>query len=369
MIRLLPFWGLAACLPSPGKRPTPEDTGLSDGPLAVVATTSLDYATGALATVSLDGRAVRAGVATLTGDPAVRSAPGLVIQLNRYGHDTVRLYRPGDWSAPQREWSVADGASPPPNPVDATVCGGFLWVALLNRDTLPSWDPATGLRGPTADLRAFADGDGIGPEPGSLVARDGVLYVALQRLDQSAGWVDTGGRIVALDCADGRVLQSWEAAGNPAVAPWPGDPRLLVRARAFGGQPGGLFALDPDLPGLTPLFPLDTAEDAPLQAAATGRHALLVRLRRDYSASAIDCVDLDAGTATRHSETAAFLAAAEAAPDGTVWLAQHWGWEDPAAVRPGLRILDPATCTERTDAPIDLGLGPVSLAFSPPDSP
>lgn len=370
MMRLLSLGLASACLPVPpkGAGPGTDDTGAPGGSQAVVATTSLDYTTGALATVSVEGRQVETGLATLTGDPAVRAVPGALVQLNRYGYDTVRVYTPGAWSAPRREWSVADGASPPPNPVDAALCGGHLWVALLNRDALPSYDLETGLRGPSADLSAFADGDGIGPEPGSLVSRDGVLYVALQRLDQTAGWTDVGGRIVAIDCADGTVRQSWDTPGNPAITAWPGDARLLVRARPFAGQDGGLFALDPALPALVPLLALPLADDEPLQAAAIGDHALLVRLRRDYSASAIDCVDLRTGARTPHSETAAFIAAAEAGPDGAVWLAQHWGWADPAAVRPGLRLIDPATCTEATAAPLDLGLGPVSLTFLPATS-
>ena len=55
--------------------------------------------------------------------------PNTVIQINRLGMDSIRLYEWNEWSVPQVEWSVGERA----NPHDAVLCGDDILITMYNR--------------------------------------------------------------------------------------------------------------------------------------------------------------------------------------------------------------------------------------------
>ncbi len=333
-------------------------TGAATGDHAVVVTVAMDYATGALTTVDVDDLAVDDTLMTTSGDPGVAADDGYVIQLDRFGYDTVRLLEPGAWSAPRWQRDVGDHA----NPLDATICADKLFVSLHSRDHLGVYRLEDGAELGAVDLSGFSDGDGVGPEPASIVERaDGTLLVALQRFDQLHEWADMGGRVVEIDCATERVTRSWEVGANPSVHPWDDD-RVLLTAEPFGADPGGLYALSPADGALTPLEAASALGGSPAGASVHDGTALIATLADDRSGYDLLCVDVDRGEVELLDHTTSFVTAVERAPDGAAWVALHWGWTDPNAAFAGLRLFD--GCTER--ATVRTALGPYGLAFVTP---
>ena len=368
--------GGAACAP----RVQPQSGGAAidadSGPngagsvVAVVTTASQDYATGAFSTVTLEGWTVDDGLFLTSGDPVVRVSGGLVLQINRYGTDTLRAYTPGAWTRP--DFEVSTGAMS--NPVDAEMCGDALWVALYEQAELRRLDPQTGLVVGRFDLGPWSDGDGVGPEAGSMLSIDGRLFVALQRRDREDAWARRPGAVLAIDCAAGSLHASWTVGGNPRLHRGGGDDGLLLTAEPVDGAStaapaaAGLYVLDPAAADGAPdaarlVFALPENQPAPGPAAAVDGKAALIAYRDDWQ-SVVWCVDLRSGDAQMLLEDTAFFNAAAPAPNGELWLGAHWGWARPQDDRTGLWVVDPVRCALRNpDAPIALGMGPTALDF------
>lgn len=325
---------------------------------AVVVTVSRDYATGSFATIDLDSHEVCDELFVTSGDPGVAVSGGVVYQFNRFGYDNLRAFTPGEWSRPRWERELGDAA----NPQDVALCAGRLFVSLYGRAELAILSPDTGDQLGVVDLSAFDDGDGVGPEPGGLVVEGDQLFVGMNRLDRENDWVDRGGAVAQIDCDTGAVAQSWSVAGDTRVKPWLDGEGVLAAGRPFGDQAGGLWAITGEGPRLL-------IDDALLEGelagvAAFGDRAILTSLSDDYSAYAIWCADLSAGTVRSLGSSTSFLTDLAANERGEAWLTAHWGWQDPEASMAGLSVYDIGACAERTaGAPLTLSLAPYAVSF------
>ncbi len=334
---------------------------------AVIATLAQDYSTGSLAEVSVSDWTVTDEITTTSGDPLVSVDDGYVFQINSYGYDTVRMYTPGDYSAPVMELSVGTsgpGPNPSTNPYDAHICDGKLFVSLYGRDYLPWYDPSSGLLGGTVDLSAYADGDSSGPEASQMVERGGKLYVGLNRLDRNSGWSTVGGKVVEIDCESGAVTNDWDVAGNTQVFDWEGHSEVLAGGSAYGKQGGGLYVIDPAADTVSQVLDFDADEQNISAVAARGSKAVVVTSAWDYSGYSVYCADLSAGTTSLAETFVEYLTDAAANDHGEAWVAANWGWIDPDAATAGAMVYDIETCTSLTgDSPIATSLAPNSIAF------
>ncbi len=343
------------------------DTGAPPvGRAVVLATVASDYQSGALAVVDRDTLQVQDGLATISGDPVVTVAGPWVVQINRYGVDTVRLYDPGAWEAPELEFSTGDLS----NPYDAALCGDELAVARFGTADLPFYDPATGLQTGAVDLSSLADADGL-PEPTSLVPLSGNrLLVGLARVDRDGGWVSEAGAVAEVDCASRSILRSWEVGPSADVHPWPGrDDAAWVRTGQYldaQGQPAlsdGALALwagdapatvltEPDLGGnLTDAAGARDGGVALLVADADDRFAVAC-LGPDGQLSMTDAVDL-------------YLSDVAVDEAGRAWVAARPGWSAPDQ-EGGTLVVDFATCTWIVPPPgLQTVLDPFALAVVP----
>ncbi|RME25168.1 MAG: hypothetical protein D6798_09550, partial [Deltaproteobacteria bacterium] len=307
------------------------DGGSTDGTqtTAVVATLAQDYSTGSLAEISIADWTVTDEITTTSGDPHVSVDDGYVFQINSYGYDTVRVYTPGDYSAPVMELSVGTsgpGPNPSTNPYDAHICDGKLFVSLYGRDYLPWYDPSSGLLGGTVDLSAYADGDNSGPEANQMVERDGKLYVGLNRLDRNSGWTTVGGKVIEIDCETGTITNDWDVAGNTQVFDWEGHSEVLAGGSAYGDQGGGLYVIDPAADTVTRVLDFDADEQNVAHVAAWGNKAVVVTSAWDYSGYSVYCADLGSGTTSLAESFVEYLTDAAANDHGEAWVAANWGW-------------------------------------------
>lgn len=336
------------------------DTGDTDtGPAAghthaVLTTVSSDYTTGSFATIALDDWTIADELFVTTGDAAVSVDGGKVFQINRLGYDTARMYSPGEWTAPQWEKELADGS----NPGAADICRGKLFVALYGTDTLGVYDPNTGNQTGTVDLSQFDDGDSVGPEPASLVELGGKLYVGMNRLDRDNSWADAGGMVAEVDCTTSAVTNSWSVGGNATVRPWSGT-ELLVLAKAYGSDEGGIYALDP-ASGVRHIAAV--SGETMTGIAASGDRAIAISAADDYSHYALHCIDLAGETVLSSANTMAYYSGIAANDRGEAWVIAGSSWLD-ATAPVGVSVFDIATCDELTTSPLALSLAPKDIAF------
>lgn len=334
---------------------TGDDTGDTGGPdetTAVVTTT--DFAVGSLATITLDGHEVSDDLAPTTADPNVIVQEGRVLQVNGLGFDTVSVFEPGHWSAPESQFSVGAGS----NPYDVAVVEGEIFVTLYERAEIAVFDLATARRSGTVDLSAFADADGV-PEAASILEVGGALYVALQQLDRNNGWAPAGGQVIRVDPTSLAITGSWDVGPNPTLHPHPSEPdKLVVRTGTYATLNGGLRVLDPAAEKLGEMF-LDSASAGYAVAdyvEAPSGAGLFIAEHTDFTYG-VKCID-EQGEVTDGETTADWLAGLAVDDRGEAWIASR-----PFGGAGGLVVWDVDTCSRLTATPIGTSLPPYRIAF------
>jgi hypothetical protein len=233
-------------------------------------------------------------------------------------------------------------------------------VSLYGEDYVGVYDPSSGILKGTVDLSAFDDGDGVGPEGGGMVEVGGKLYIGMNRLDRNGSWADVGGAVAEIDCVSMSVTNSWSIGGNTSIHPWPGTDSILVTARAFGDDVGGLYAID-TVAGTASLV-VETGTDNLNGIAAYGSAAVAISLASDYSHYAVHCIDLSAGSLTTIEESSSYLNGVKGNDMGEAWITAASSWID-ASAPTGVFVYDIETCSSLTTDPIGLSLYPLGIAF------
>jgi hypothetical protein len=336
MMRPMPFFLAMACTDGGS------DTGGSVGtdPLApsVVMATS-DYQVGALAVLDLDSNTLLDTVTTVHSDAALIVDDGRVLQLNRLGMDSIRIYSPGQWSAPIIEFSTGDSS----NPHEARICGGDLFVSLFGKDYLGVFDPENGESLGHVDLSDWSDGDGL-PEAASLLELDGTVLVALQRLED---WVALDGAVVQIECSTQEVIRSWTVGPNPTLHPIPGEAnRVLLRTGVWWESDGAIQVLDTRT---------KTLEEPLIDEAVLGGDTWLLGVTEggrlvyssyDYAGDgrqSLHCMDLTGGESLSAGSWPNYLNSLSVLSDTRVLVSAHDPWSGEEAAT-GVLSLDPVSC-------------------------
>ena len=199
--------------------------------------------------------AVDMNLESVHSDAVARTFNGLVYVVNRLFQDNIQVLDPEQGFATIRQFSVGPGS----NPQDiAFVSAERAYVSRYESVWLYEVDPTVGAVTDSVDLSAFADGDGL-PEMAGLAVCDGLLFVAVQRLDRDYYWtpvppsylavVDTETNSLVDVDPDEPGIQGIElTATNPSteVLRDPETGLLYVgEAGTWGVFDGGIEAVDP----------------------------------------------------------------------------------------------------------------------------
>lgn len=377
------FWaGCGDAAPQP-------DTPPCGGGQGVAALGLSDYSTGALGCVNLVTGETRRQIDTADPQVAVRSFGGLVYTLDQT-HGVLRVYDPArGWRDPS-EISLGHAAVPASqgNPVDVYVepTGRRAYVTLYGAamstrvdaahalavvELLPGAAGAAGVTGFIPLPLRSGDPDG-NPDAARMFACDGTLYVLLQDLDRTRGYVPLGaGRLAAVRLADQAVTYMDLVGQNPTSVSVAEDCRAAVIGSA-GTQllatPGGggieqvdlvqrksrLLVADRDLGG-------NVSNLAVTDAAARWAYVdLLTRTGAQYSHDvyAVDLVNAQRGA--RLLGPMNYVAGIRAALGRVLVLSA--GTPAPGQLGAGLYV-GPADGSVLVGKPYDLGLPPVSAAL------
>ncbi len=162
---------------------------------AFVATTTFEIS-GSTSRVQLDGSwSTTLDEYTIHSDAVVRHDGRYLYVLNRLFSDNVLVLDPLDAYAVLHQYTVTDVGA---NPRDFEgVSPTKAYVSLYETNLLRVGNPVTGALSGTIDLSVFADSDGL-VEADQMTRLGERLFVALQQLDRSAGWIPTGQSTVAV---------------------------------------------------------------------------------------------------------------------------------------------------------------------------
>lgn len=363
---LLLFSALCGCVPSSEGTTTSgdnsnasEDTGADTGAVgdgthstAVLATVSNDYAVGALATARLDGFAVTDEIVDLSGDPVVVASGGYVFQINRLSYDNVRVYDPGDWSAPVVEFALPDSA----NPHDVEVCDGKAFITQYGRNDIGIYDPTSGILSGVVDLSRYDDGDGT-PEASHMVkASNGKLYVAYQNLDRNDGWGSVGGGVVEIDCTSNAITNQWDFASPSVHSHAPDESKVVVYESEVG-----LHVLD-TASGAATLVLDEASVGAGILGYAAGQTGAVVTLADASYNYGIGCIDLSGWSYSLAEMVDNYVANVSGNDRGEAWISARTHWSNPAADN-GAIVYDIDSCSALTTTPVSTVLAPSSITF------
>jgi hypothetical protein len=337
-------------------------------PRALIVTT--DFETGVLATVATSVPRKKRRLRTdVFSDAVVRVTGGETVVLNRFLADNVQIL--GRKLRTRLQCGTGSGS----NPHDVLVAGGKGYVTRYGGRELWVIDPAApgcgAFRMGTIDLSPWADADGL-PEMDQLALDGTRLFVTIQRLDRTRGFVPTAfSAVVVIDTTTDTVvgepirLFGRNAFGDASgIVREPGGRRFAISTPGdiYAVGDGGIQWLDPDtLAAPTGFF----ATEGDLGGNVTD--FVLVSHTRGYAI--VQGADLRnhlvafdpsvPGPGRRLLSRDGFLPDVALAPDGLLWLA------DQSRPTYGVRIFDPATEVFVTKRPIGVGLPPFSIGFLP----
>ena len=125
--------------------------------------------------------------------------PNTIIQINRLGMDSIRLYVWNEWTVPIVEWSVGERA----NPHDAVLCGDEILLSMYNRNFIGVYDKDGNLTREIylSEYVLPEDEDG-NPEASSMLRYGDSVFIALNQLNALNAFSTVGnGRILEYSCS------------------------------------------------------------------------------------------------------------------------------------------------------------------------
>ncbi|MEE2750119.1 MAG: hypothetical protein VX519_01710 [Myxococcota bacterium] len=354
---------LVACMPTvePDSNPNPQHTGdtateISGESLGVISTIANDYSVGAIATVDLSSLAIQDTLAPTSGDTVVRALDTEIAVLNRLNTDTLRIYTPGQWDAPDLEVALPDLA----NPQDAKNCGGNTWVSLHNDTQLVAFDPH-GRQVATADLSPWAGTDGAA-EPASMTVVDGALLVAVQEIAQDDAWSADGGVIVRVDCTTSEVEVLVTASPSPVLVGGTSPNTLGIKTGLYGSLDGSVLLYDMTT-GQQEILITEAELSADITAASIrGSEMVFLTADTDWNYS-IHCMDISSGSLVTAATLSTFLADVAIDEYGRAWISAREGWSSESPSEPGLWLMEASTCELLNETPLHTTLPPYNVAF------
>lgn len=177
-----------------------------------------DYSvSGSFSTLSiLPPWSVEVGIGGVHSDAVARSHGGLVYVVNRLYGDNIQVLDPSDGYATTLQFSVGPGSGPRDI---AFTEGGRAYVSRYESRWLYEVDVRAGTVVDSVDLGCFADGDGL-PEMACMASVDGMIFVALQRLDRDYYWTPVEPSLIAvIDAATNELVDVDESEpGVQAIA-------------------------------------------------------------------------------------------------------------------------------------------------------
>ncbi len=216
-----------------------QDT-LALSPEMVVATLS-DYRTGSYSAISLDGRVIQNKIAPIHADAFVRYFGGDNFYIvNSYGRDNVQIV---DKSTLK---TVGQFALPSlSNPHDLLKHKNKLYAILFGLNSIRIHDALSGAYLDQIDISAYADtSDGIAEATTGLIEKN-MLYVALARIDQNAGWIPLPTVLLRVNLENNSIDTLSLPFTNPNRLILDGNGDLIVSANGnFGVEDGGLIRVD-----------------------------------------------------------------------------------------------------------------------------
>ena len=345
---------------------TATDTGTTvvtpDQTTAVVVTS--DYTVYGLSTVNLDDMAVTPDITTLPGSSIVKTINDEIYNINQLGVDTVRVYTPGDWSAPTREWSVGNGTA---NPHDGVMCGGNVFISLYGGTTINAYHPETGTFVGAVDVSSYADTnngpdfDGI-PEIANLACVDDTLYAVAQQLYE---WNPVGGLLIEIDPVSLNISADWNVGPNPKMIVDPTtEDSLIITSGAFYAADGGVMTFNTATGSLSDIQVAESDLNMDITAFASDENgnAIMIGSNLDNFGDTyhIFCVDMNDWSIVEGAGLNTFLQDVVTNDAGESWIIGRTHWNYPN--RPGaVMVWDAETCTETARMPF--GLDPYSITF------
>lgn len=315
---------------------------------------------GGITVIDLDTLEPSINVALTHDDVTVRWFDGRIWVLNRFGADNIMILDGQDYHL-IKQFSVRPGTNQACNPHDLVFFDRCrVYMSCLEQAQIFVVDPTAPLGEELVsaiDLSSLADEDGL-PELSHMTVMDGLVYVAVERLVRSSGWVAaTPSYVAVLDPATDTLVDTIELAEPNPIGPLvaiPGTADLLVAAGGdWSGGAAGLLRID--TVARTSSVALSTADLGGLVSSFTlgddgCGHAVTMAPVTFETGVVRFCLD---GTVEPCLPTGDQIFTAVAQVDDGRLLVT-----DITDTTPGVRVYDPQGCVELVSEPIPTGFKP-----------
>lgn len=340
--------------------------------VAILSTASCDFVSGGVAVIdaeTFDTLEHRRGI--IDADAVIRQQRGRIFAVNRFGGDNIQELDADNHHSTLWQCSVVAGSNPHDIVLVSDTKG---YVSRYDATSLLIIDPSTEAACTdfvvgTIGLSDLGDSDGI-PEMDQMVAVDGRLFVALQRLDRNDFFRPaTNAALAVIDIVTDTVIGTVELE---IANPFAENKGLFYDERAeriYVGGPGTLFS-DLEDGGVEIVNPATLMSEGIIATGAELGGDLtdfaMVGTRRlfaivadgDFRASVVEFDTVTRSIVSTLAASDLLLSDIELSESGRLWLA------DRDCSNPGARVFEIAAMSgaaELTAAPIFPGLTPFNV--------
>lgn len=340
--------------------------------VATVSTASCDFVSGGIGTIDADTfEVIEHYRGRIDADAVIREQRGRLFAINRFGGDNVQELDVDKRYATLWQCSTVAGSNPHDIVLTSDTKG---YVSRYDATSVLIIDPSTGpdcanfIVG-TIDIAELGDDDGI-PEMDQMVVVDGLLFVAIQRLDREDFFRPAGNAaLVVIDVATDEIVGTVELEIANPFAESSGLYYDEAAGRIYVGGPGTLFT-DLDDGGVEVVNPSTLMSEGVVATGAQlggdltdfvvagSRRIFAIVADGDFHASVVEFDTVKRTVVSTLATSEQLLSDIELRQRGHVWLA------DRKCNDPGARVFAIAAmrgASELTDAPIFPGLTPFNV--------
>lgn len=350
-----------------------------DGAILV---TSTDASTGAIGWINPRTKRIYADLGLAHSDTRIKHSDLHNFVINRFGADSISIFARDEALTLQGEFSVKGPEEGSSNPHDLLLDGrGHLHLSLLGRNHIEVYDisdlkAAKLLR--EIDLSRFSDADGL-PEASSLIQCGDTYFVLIQRLDRESGWAPVDHSYLVPIHAPTGTLYDFDGSGDKqgdglrilgtGMSSWRKDPRVPDGTRILALN-RGLQSVDLRNAVVEELIPqqvfidrgMDVWDVRSFEISQDGRWVWILAIdgwpKHSLFRASLDGRGQDLTPVVGEIES---VGASMIRVGNALWLA------DTTDGSSGVRVFDIQgdTLVESPDSPLQVGLPPYWLHFSP----
>lgn len=332
------------------------DTNVNQEDFAFIVNAAPDYSSGSFSLMKLSDKSVVKDRGVIHSDAVARYFGNYIYVVNRMGADNITIYDPDNDFSVVKQFSVGAGT----NPQDVAVTKDKIFVTKQLSNEIEIYNVSDYSKKGSIDISKYADQDGYA-EPQDILLHNDKLYITILRLDKDSYYSPTEkSYMIVVDPSTEKIEKEIILGSTNPFAGMVLDEEkeriIIAETGSFGATDGRVEFVSIKDGLITQSIVSEADFGGDLNKIAYAKNKIFAVISDSNFNTVLKVYDTDSSKISTIYETQGFnLAGISVFNNSELILC------DRTKEKPGLRIFDVESFTQKTENPIDTGLPPVSV--------